>query len=599
MSQVRRSTPNEILLLETRLAQQQIETYPQATADEFFLISSIDTLLRRRELSYQQIEEGITEGGNDGGIDAVYVFMNRMLVEDDSITALSQCQIELDVIQVKNERGFKELALQRLLDHLPQLLQLEPPPTLQVEFNDRLLERFNIFRSLYLKAAKGFPELAVRVHYVTKAVDAPNEKVDLKAGRLQKAVAECFGGSNSTIEFVGASDLNSLSRERLSAVLELRMAEGPMSTEKGGLVCLVSLDEWHRFIRDEATGRLREDIFEENVRDYEGDTIINRGIAASLRQGDGAPADFWWLNNGVTVLGTKVQPGNKRLVIDDPQIVNGLQTSRSIYQYLSNEQSETEGSERHLLVRVIEANDDSIASQIIKATNSQNRVSSASLRAAEPFQRDIEEYLARHGYFYERKKNQYKNLQKPRAQIVEVLELAQAIAAIILCEPHTARGKPSALVRDPLYGKVFNPKTSHPSFMNAVLIVRKIDEFLDMPELALNRQARGNVRYQMARAATAFALMSSRPRPVMLEGLKLDGFDALHLRPVYDWIVTTRRTVEKQTGTADQNTLAKGADWTREIDRLLSYYTDKTRWPKKLTQDWQVAVTSNRPTRRQ
>jgi hypothetical protein len=584
-----RSTPNEILLLETRLNQQKNETFPNATTDEYFLVSSIDTLLKRRSLSYQQIEEGITEGTNDGGIDAVYTFANNVLVEDDSTPAPSQVQIELDIIQVKNERGFKEVALQRLIDHLPQLLQLEAPDSLRVEFNDRLLERFAIFREQYLKAATSFPELTIRIHYVTKTVEAANAKVAAKSERLTATVRQCFGDARVEVALVGADELNARSRERLTTALELKMAEGPLSSEKGGLICLVTLDEWFRFIRDHTTGRIRDDIFEENVRGYEGATVINRGIGASLRQGDDAPVDFWWLNNGVTVLGAKVRHGNKRLIVDDPQIVNGLQTSRNIYQYLSAESlGDGVGGGRHLLVRVIEASDDGVASQIIKATNSQNRVSSASLRAAEPFQRDIEDYFARRGYFYERKKNQYKNQQKPRAQIVEVLELAQAVAAVLLCEPHTARGKPSALVRDPLYGKVFNSRTPFPAFLNCVLIMRRIDSFLDQPDLGLNRQARGNIRFQLARAATAFALGSSRPKATILEQINPEGFDSDRLRPVYDWVLESRLSVEKQAGTSDLNTIAKAAEWTRDIDRRLSRYTDKTRWPKTLTRDWRV-----------
>jgi hypothetical protein len=31
----------------------------------------------------------------------------------------------------------------------------------------------------------------------------------------------------------------------------------------------------------------------------------------------------------------------------------------------------------------------------------------------------------------------------------------------------------------------------------------------------------------------------------------------------------------------------KGPEWTREIDRRLSRYTDKGRWPKRLTTGWQ------------
>ena len=44
-------------------------------------------------------------------------------------------------------------------------------------------------------------------------------------------------------------------------------------------------------------------IFESNVRDYQGNTDVNEGIAASL--GTASSEDFWWLNNGVTVLATK------------------------------------------------------------------------------------------------------------------------------------------------------------------------------------------------------------------------------------------------------------------------------------------------------
>ena len=97
LSEASRGTPNDILLLEARLSQQLTETYPEASSGEFFLVSSIDTLLRRRQLSYQQIEEGITEGSNDGGIDAVFTFLNGTLVEDDSVRAPARSMIELEV----------------------------------------------------------------------------------------------------------------------------------------------------------------------------------------------------------------------------------------------------------------------------------------------------------------------------------------------------------------------------------------------------------------------------------------------------------------------------------------------------------------------
>ncbi|WP_173141838.1 AIPR family protein [Kibdelosporangium persicum] len=583
--------PNEVLLLTTRLSQRKATTYPEISNEDYFLISSIDTVLRSRNLSSRQIEDGIVEGADDGGIDAVYVFVDGRLVEDPSDIVVSDSpQIELEVIQAKLESGFKEVAIQKLLDHLPLLLQLDPKTDLAKEFNARVRERFESFRAVYLAAADRMPELVVSVRYATKAADPPNDKVKAKVGRLRTVIGNEFPNATVDVDLVGAAALNALARERKSSTLTLRLSESPMSPEKGGLICLVSLSDYFDFITDEER-RLRDAIFEENVRDYEGYTVVNRGISDSLRQGDAANADFWWLNNGVTVIGKRLQPSGKRLDIEDPQIVNGLQTSRTIYQYFHNltRQSKAssaaaqEGKVRQLLVRVIETQDDTVASQIIKATNSQNLVSAANLRSAEPFQRDIEEYFQRHNLYYERKKNHYKNLGKPRADIVEVLELAQAVGSILLQQPNTARGMPSSLVRGKLYERVFSDKTPLDAYYNCLQVVRMVDSYLSRLGVASGRHDRSNIRFHLARAAAAFALTSSRPRAQALAKIDLSVFDDTFLKKVQDWVITAREAAAKAVGTSDTSVLAKSVEWANEINRRLSRYTDKGRWPKQIS----------------
>ncbi|MDX8032957.1 AIPR family protein [Lentzea sp. BCCO 10_0856] len=584
------SVPNEVLLLDTRLLQRKTDTYPDLSNDEYFLISSVDTLLRPRGLSSRQIEDGIVEGTNDGGVDAVYVFIDGHLVEDVSdIVAGEAPRIELEIIQAKNESGFKETFVQTLLDHLPLLLQLDRDgTTLDVEFNPRVLERFETFRATYLAAADKLPDLTITVRYATKSAEVPHDKVEAKVTRLKAKLNKDFPNAKIVVDLVGAADLNARARERKSATLKLRVSEGPISPEKGGLICLISLADYFDFITDDEH-RLRDGIFEENVRDFEGLTVINRGIADSLRQGDDATADFWWLNNGVTVVAKRLQPSGKRLDIEDPQIVNGLQTSRSVFQYFhtlirqgADIGSSDEGKIRQLLVRIIETQDEAVAAQVIKATNSQNRVSAANLRSAEPFQRSIEEYFQKHGLFYERKKNHYKNLGKPRAEIVEVLELAQAVGSIILHQPNTARGMPSALVRGKLYEKVFSSNTPLEAYYKCLQIVRIVDKYLADAGGVGGRHERSNTRYHLARAATSFALVSSRPRANAVAKLDISAFDDTFLRVAHEWVITAREAAAKTVGTSDTSVLAKSAEWVNEIDRRMSRYTQKGRWPKKL-----------------
>jgi hypothetical protein len=583
------SIPNEVLLLEARLQEQKSRTHPDLSDDDYFLISSVDTVLRSRGLSNQEIESGIVEGGNDGGIDAVYIFQDGNLIEDNSsLGASERPQLALEIMQAKNEHGFKELAIQRLIDHLPLLLQLDRSDNLSAEFNDRVLEQFDVFRTLFLRLSSKFPALTIRVHYITKAVEPPHDKVSRKAERLKQSVKALFPEASIHVDLVGAADLNRRARERPSSVLSIKVSEGPMSAEKGGLICLVSLAEYFNFITD-SEQRLRDEIFEENVRGYEGETLINRGIGDSLRQGDSSRADFWWLNNGVSVLGRRVQAtGKKLVVIEDPQIVNGLQTSRNIYQYFrriaknNNDREEhREGVLRQILVRIIEAEDEALAAQIIKATNSQNRVSIASLRATEPFQRNIEEFFRQRGLYYERKKNQYKNQGRARRDIVEVLELAQALGAIILRQPHTARGKPSALVRDRLYARVFNPNTPLQAYWNSIQVMRRIDEFLQRRPETPNRQERSNLRFHVARAASAFGVRAARPRPRAIAQLNLAGLDDSRLEGVLYWTLEARKATEKATGTSNSDVLAKGPEWTAEIDRRLAQHRGTLQWPKR------------------
>lgn len=580
------SKPNEVILLQSRLAHFHAATRPDLSLQDAFLVNSVDTILRSAGLSNSQVEGGIVDGSDDGGIDAVYIFLDGQLVEEvpDPYHG-DRPRIDLEIIQAKLESGFKETAVQVLLDSVPLLTSLDPPGHLSAEYNAQVLEKFSTFRLAFLKLAAKFPELAINVHYATKAAGEANPKVQAKVARLADFLKQSYPDAGVNVNLVGAAELNLLARERPSSSLALKITEGPLTSEKGGLVGLVTLTDYFDFITDER-GRLRDEIFEENVRDYEGDTVINRGIASSLQEGDNAVPDFWWLNNGVTVIGRKARPSGKRFDIEDPQIVNGLQTSRNIYRYFHGKAAVDDTVDvRRLLVRIIETADDSVAGQIIKATNSQNRVEAASLRSAEPFQRDIEEYFKRNGLYYERKKNHYKNLEKPRDKIVEVLELAQAVGAIMRFQPHTARGAPSKFVRGRLYEQVFNSATPLKAYFNCVLVMRAVDAYLERAPHIAGRNERSNMRYHLARASVALLLRSSRPRPRAVESMDVTQLTDDFLSRVEKWAVGLRDKAAESVSNNETNFLAKTPEWSEIIDKGLSRYSAKQSWPKKLDPD--------------
>src|SRR5690348_1850134 len=96
--------------------------------------------------------------------------------------------------------------------------------------------------------------------------------------------------------------------------------------------------------------------------------------------------DFWWLNNGITIIASNPTQVAKTLAIENIQIVNGLQTSYSIGNFYQIDATD----ERSVLVKVIINNDKETIDKIISSTNSQNAVSPTLLRASETTQRNIE-----------------------------------------------------------------------------------------------------------------------------------------------------------------------------------------------------------------
>jgi hypothetical protein len=285
-------------------------------------------------------------------------------------------------------------------------------------------------------------------------------------------VAKLFSAAQFSFDFLGASDLLALARRQPVTTFDLPVSES--ISAQGGYVALVKLGDFARFIRDDH-GALRKNIFEANVRDYQGTTQVNEEIQKSLNAK--GQENFWWLNNGVTIIAAKAVQSGKAITIEDPQVVNGLQTSTEIFKYFST--ANTEGDEREVMVRIIVPGKAESSDRIIKATNSQTSIPQASLRATDKVHRDIEEYLEPFGLFYDRRKNMHKNEGRSTEQIIGIPLIAQAIMSISMQRPDDARARPSSLLkRDEDYAKIFSPDHPIELYLAAGKLVKAVQSYL-------------------------------------------------------------------------------------------------------------------------
>ncbi|MFC5423847.1 AIPR family protein [Bosea eneae] len=263
---------------------------------------------------------------------------------------------------------------------------------------------------------------------------------------------------------------------------------------------MASLSDYNKFLRGgSAVDKVKAELFESNVRDFQGDTEVNAEIVKTLESEE--TVDFWCMNNGVTILSSRTTMNGDTATIENPQIVNGLQTSTQIARHF--DENPEKNDSRNVMIKIVSSENEEIRDKIIKATNSQNAVPPASLRATDKVQRDIEQTLKGHGLFYDRRKNFYKNEGKPADKIISIPLMAQAVMSMILNRPDSARARPSSLIKDnSVYSEVFSE--SHPVslYLNAATIIKSIDRVLK-GRAEMGARDRSNLRFYILYWITA------------------------------------------------------------------------------------------------
>lgn len=547
---------SKLTIIKEVLTQKKAEIAADMTEDEFFNLFSSEQILKDFELSYDELKDGIVEGGNDGGIDAIYTFINGELLEEDTdYTGLKkEIVIDLVIIQSKNTGGFSEEPLNKFIASAQDLLNLSNDlNSLKATYKKELRKKVELFRNAYLRLASKFPKLNISYYYSALATELhPN--VERKVEQLQTVINAQISDCNHNFKFIGVEDLLSLARKQPVRVKALNIDGTPINTKDGGYIALVSLTNYYDFITD--NNKLVKAFFDANVRDYQGKIEVNQAIADSLKNPNNE--DFWWLNNGVTITTTKATLASQSLTIEDPQIVNGLQSSHELYYHFSS--GGNRDDLRKIMVRVIKPTDEKSRLKIIKATNSQTNVPIASLRATDEIHLNIEEYFLSQGLYYDRRKNYYKNLGKPSEQIISIPYLSQIITSIALREPNNSRARPSTLIKnDEEYKKIFSKEYDVDIYAKGVELQKKIEVSLKEFKPELTTSEIGNIKFHVSMFIVVDTLKKLTYSPNEIKNINVSSISNEQINKS----ITTIKEIYDSQGATDK--VAKSQDFVTAI----------------------------------
>jgi hypothetical protein len=120
-----------------------------------FVYYCVEQFLKPYDVADEEILYGITDGGNDGGTDAVYFFVNGVLVREDTKidTKSDKPRVNVVIFQMKNSGGFSPIEINKLDLFTDDLLALSmPAKQFKVKYHSELIEIMQISKTNTFKS---------------------------------------------------------------------------------------------------------------------------------------------------------------------------------------------------------------------------------------------------------------------------------------------------------------------------------------------------------------------------------------------------------------------------------------------------------------
>lgn len=555
---------NAQILLESLIEQEFQNNDNYSSISDYFEFFSASQILKNQGLSDDEVDNGIVGKGLDGGCDSIYLFLNNLLITPDVVEHISAPKdsiLEMIIIQPKKTTSFGEDAVMKWKTISGNLLDLSKTTTdFMTRYNSDVLEAFTMFRDTYTRLITSRVKLKFKFYYATLASELhPN--VIQQAEELKGIIKGLFPNAVVEVTFVDSDALFDMYNAVIENRVNLKFADIPISPNQKNYIALVDLKSYFNFIVNDE-GDVKKSFFDSNVRDYQGKNNVNSSISETLHRAD--DNDFWWLNNGVTVLASEATlVNNRELQIVNPEIVNGLQTSMEIYNYFSENREALESEKRSILLRIIVPDNEESRDQIIFATNNQTNIPKATLRVTDPIYLQIEMYFKNRGLFYDRRKNYYKNQGRKPAEIVGVSFLAQCLITIFLKKPDYARARPSTLLNDEkTYNELYEKNNDLEVFYRVALLGKKIQRNVRSGS-NFSSAEKSDILYYVLYAVIADVLGKKNITPADIKNLNIDSVTDTLIEDIRNRVYE----IYKQHG--GNGRVAKSAEFIQYIDNML------------------------------
>ena len=439
-------------------------------------VASFANLRHLHGIEFDDLIDGIMGEGGDEGIDHCYVFCNGNLVADENHPINKESHIKVKFFQTKKETSFSTDGFRKTKEGIEEIFNfdIEISKLQKLGANQDILDKAELIRAVFRKAKLERARFSCEVFYATAA---PDKKISEKINHLAEELKNNELKVPFEFNFWGAQDILDLT-ETLDEKIEIKFNSQPLEIKEIGVATngfsgFVSGNDIVKCLLDK-NGEFKGHLTEGNVRFFLGeDKKINSSIIDSAKDAKKAEI-FWAMNNGLTIIGESITPlGNSQYSVLNPQIVNGCQTIHCLY--MAFKELDNLPNQLKVFVKLVFTENLDVQTDIISATNSQNPVKSASLKANDDIQRNIEKHLLKEGIFYERRDNYYKRQGYTGNKVVGLLKMAQIIHTVINKESIVALNDTANLFEtENKYNSIFHDSVDYDIYKFSTILYQKI-----------------------------------------------------------------------------------------------------------------------------
>ncbi|MGL5288863.1 MAG: AIPR family protein [Aeromonas sp.] len=483
-------------LLDGFSSQYEIESKTESAQFEHFCNYSVTSKLFRGSFELEDIHSG---SGGDCAIDGIGLIVNGRLILDedelsDVVTSTSYLDADIIFIQSKTSSSFDGSAIGSFIHGVKDFLS----DNSRLVQNEKIKKMKDIWESIFsMSSSMVNRRPTCKLYYVCTGrwVEDQNLRAIIDSGTSE---IENFGVfDNVSIEPLGASEIQKLFHEtknKLSSTITFqnRITLPDIDGVSEAYLGVIPFFEYLNLIQDK--NKTIHSIFDDNVRDFQGDNSVNKKIKKTLEE---LKFDlFCVLNNGVTIVASAITPAGNRFTIRDYQVVNGCQTSHVLHDC-----QEIKGIEKvYVPIKLVVTESDDIKANITLATNSQTEVKTEQLESLNVFQKKLELYYAAESknfpLYYERRSQQYNSDTRiKKTQIISIPIQIKSFASMFLNSPNLVSGYYGTIVRR-FSGKMFSDDHKHSPYYVSGLAYYRIEQFFRSGDLKSDlKKARFHLMY--------------------------------------------------------------------------------------------------------